>query len=313
MPLASLAISVSVAVLTVVASPPPIPTEQGKTTYDPDRHGMPFQNVAPGICGGLTFASLDHFHANFPAVYPSGATIGVGAIRLWLNQRQDHSLAKDGGRYLEAVTRSQADLFTDSIGLQWRRLKTAIDAGKPVAIGLIASDRLPTSGHVVVAFRYRRDSTSRDVGAGTYTITIDDPNHPDRAVLSPRGAFTLTLKPSETVWRHSGVNGSTAPGLAPGAQSWYRGFFVVDGYQPKEPLAQRWKREDDAAKARKAEEERVREQARRNAEEAKKREEERRQREEDEATRRAAAGLPPKGPAFKNVRTEPRGPRKGGG
>lgn len=173
------------------------------TAFRPSLHGFAFSNLwddgtwkvalpggrvfrvaLRGRCGGMAFTALDLFHTpGTPAAQLTDATLPPKGSPLarYIWQRQLGSLAAGG-----AVNLMRFALWTllpagGAAGIAARtrremgRLRTAIIAGRPIPLGLIAADRLAGLGtnHQVVAWGV-------DETPDATRVHIYDPNHPLR-------------------------------------------------------------------------------------------------------------------------------------
>jgi hypothetical protein len=206
--------------------------------FDPVVHGFAFPNAfvdvfvalpngmklqTAGRCGGMAYAALDYWYADTPAprfgsalwapsrVPPDGHWLADAIRRRLFDsfrvgsavQFVTWTLAPDEARVVRGVTRwTKEDQFPQVVA--------AIEAGRPVPLGLISARRLDRIGdnHQVVAYGYDRGAD------GTLTVVVCDNNSPGESVL-------LTSGPDDRGWTAS--NGAT-----------WRGFFVQD-YTPKNP------------------------------------------------------------------------------
>ncbi|MDM7829754.1 dolichyl-phosphate-mannose--protein mannosyltransferase [Cellulomonas edaphi] len=207
-----------------------------RTAFDPAVHGFSFPNAfvdvlltlpsgkaisTAGRCGGMAYASLDLFHAGVPA-----PRWGAGLFAPQRVPPDDNWLADTiRARLFDSfMVRSAASFVTWSVhpddpagplkGVRrWTvedelpKVIRAIDAGRPVPLGLVVARRVSAIGknHQVVAHGYSRSN-------GTTSVLITDSNSPGREV---------TLTPKDGAWVAS--NGPT-----------WRGFFVQD-YARKKP------------------------------------------------------------------------------
>ena len=159
---------------------------------------------ATGLCGGMSFAALDYHHAEYPAsdilhVPPTES----GVLGPYIMTRQIQSLAhQDAGiggiilailgipidlvagvvaaavptynlqQFVGAELAADGDLRRRSMRDEWPKLRSAIDAGQPVPIGLFTRTGI-TNAHQVVAVGYRHGAVDR-------FIRVYDPNEPGR-------------------------------------------------------------------------------------------------------------------------------------
>jgi hypothetical protein len=206
------------------------------TTFDPTVHGFHFDNrfvnvVAPlpggaklrtrGRCGGMTYAALDYFHQGRPApAYaprpPARVPPDAHPLARYLLTRQLDSFGNESALRFLAWTLFPDEGLPFAKGVRrWTqdeipKLRDAIDAGRPVPLGLIGARSVSEVGrrnHQAVAFGYR------GVTGGVDVLVYDPNDHDVTAVLH---------------WRRgrSPIEASNRPGRP------WRGLFVHD-YAPK--------------------------------------------------------------------------------
>lgn len=184
------------------------------TGFDQSSSGFRFANGFPdakilgfpaeGLCGGMTFSSLDYHHAGYPApdILRKPPT-DSGVIGPYIMARQIQSLTNAGAgvgaiiaaifgvpidliaglmagggpnynlqQYIGAESASDQGLRKRSMRDEWPKLRQLLDAGHPVPIGLFARGGL-TNAHQVVAVGYRD-------GVHDRFIQVCDPNEPTR-------------------------------------------------------------------------------------------------------------------------------------
>lgn len=216
-----------------------------RVDYPLDRYGFQFSNrfrnvIADlpggrkielnGRCGGMSFASLDHFYAGRPApsVRPADLPAGTGVppdgspLADYIMRRHYHSLAIPAmiNVFLWTVLPDRSTFFAKgvherTINEELPKLRQAIDQGRPVALILIHARDLANIGlnHQVVAYGY-------DVEAGGIKVYLYDCNHPgEESTLVSDG-----VTPGFT---------ETCPSGQCGEQ--WRGFFVHPAYTPAPP------------------------------------------------------------------------------
>ena len=177
-------------------------------------------NAAAGLCGGMVFAALDYWHAQVcpPAGQPAAGTplyafivrrlidswhlpAGVAQYYLWMNLPDGDSGFDVLGRHV--VT--ERGLAWRSIVEQWPQVRAGVDAGSPVALGLVtvASGNPADLGknHQVLAFGYA-------TAGSRVTLQVYDPNQAgrddvtvsfDTAAPARPTAFTHTVAIAEPV------------------------------------------------------------------------------------------------------------------
>jgi hypothetical protein len=208
------------------------------THFDPAVHGFRFDNrfinvVATlpggpklrtsGRCGGMTYAALDYFHLGraaptYAPTAPARVPPDVHPLAKYLLRRQLESFGNESAlRFLAWTVFPDASLPFAGGVRRWTaneipKVRAEIDAGRPVALGLIGAREMREVGrrnHQSVAFGYQ-------VVAGGVDLLLYDPNtHGTTSVLR---------------WRRAAgpIEASNRPGRP------WRGLFVHD-YEPSAP------------------------------------------------------------------------------
>lgn len=174
------------------------------TGYRPSVDGYSFKNsfsrpddnwlvkLGGGRCGGMAYASLDHFYADGTP----GSKTGDGAL---IARRNIDSLVGNGARFVlwtawSTITGGAHDVTTLTRREELPQLAAALADG-PVPLGLIRTQQLAEMkrNHQVVAYRMESDG---DVAR----IWIYDPNHPQaddvvlEVPLSQAGAPIVSMR-----------------------------------------------------------------------------------------------------------------------
>lgn len=170
-----------------------------RTGFRPDTHGFHFSNndirwsfgAAGGrnLCGGMTFASLDHYYHRM-SIPPDREPPAEGTpLHSYILQRQ-----------MQAHRFAMPRLVTGNPGWRGDRweacmradqyfgvVKRSIDAGRPVPVLLASADgALSTNSHWVLATGYESSSTSVWGTGSLLRLYLYDNNQPDReATLEP--------------------------------------------------------------------------------------------------------------------------------
>ncbi len=179
-----------------------------------------------GLCGGMCFAALDFYKAGLPIPRGQHANDQPAAgtpLRSYLWKRQLDSLVSDGARVLAwlialnyvpqvGLFRGGAAWLLDRSKEEWAKLKTFIDDGEPIPLGLVRDTENVYYNHQVLAIGY--DETDEVHG----TIYLYDPNCPDRE-------SSISVEFGERLL--DGRESCDAP--AP-----LRGFYC-EGYKPSDP------------------------------------------------------------------------------
>lgn len=169
-----------------------------KTGFDPQTHGFKFINsfklklpvkfklpfageidlseVMFGLCGGMCFAALDYYNAQFTVPGETNVDKIEGRLYTYLAGRQLDSIPLPNLiKVIEWMLRENGDLGVRMVRYEIPKLRRALDKGQPVVIALIRVQGLdnPTQNHQVLATGY-----DFDVQAKKMTIFLYDPNHP---------------------------------------------------------------------------------------------------------------------------------------
>lgn len=190
--------------------------------FRPSVHGFPFANCWPdgapvveiptpfgrvpvgnarlGLCGGMVFAALDHFLAGRPV--PATAT---PAVFRYIARRQVASLSLPFGALRYYAWQTRPALAARTATVEWPRVKAALDAGRPVPLGLIQvrsrDPRQTIRNHQVLAYGYVPVR-------GFVVVRVYDPNHPGDDDLT----LALELGHPAAHFRHS-AEGPTVRGF----------------------------------------------------------------------------------------------------
>jgi hypothetical protein len=206
--------------------------------FDPAVHGFAFANrfvdvflsvgafeiTTAGRCGGMAYLALDHWNAGRPVPHWPGTLWAPGHV-----PPDGHWLADDiRGRLFDSFRTGTAAKFVtwtqSSDNATWiskgvsrwthedelPKVVAAVDAGRPVPLGLVVARSLGDIGknHQVLAYGYEKEASGRA------TVLVYDSNSPGREVR-------LTSDPGQLGWTAS--NGPV-----------WRGFFV-QAYSTKRP------------------------------------------------------------------------------
>jgi hypothetical protein len=211
------------------------------TGFIPSRDGFHFRNdfagkqvIVPGFgqvktrgrSGGMAYAALDYWYAGLPV--PTHRAKDFGSIGVphdgsrlsdYLYKRLFDSFATWTARQFvtwtlaaDQPTWADAGVIARTRQEQLPRLRRAIDAGRPVVLGLVAASKLEdlATNHQVVAHAYEADDE-----AGTVRVHLYDPDRLDEEVVLSLGEASPYLE-------------SSVPG-----ERW-RGCFV-QGHVPERP------------------------------------------------------------------------------
>jgi len=138
-----------------------------------------------GLCGGMTFASLDFFSNNRPA-----PPVLSDPLFDYLCERQTDSLDLPGGvfRYMSWQTsaddsrmmfgkRIREGISYQTLTTEWPKIQALLDGGHLAPLGLIRTDSVSpkalSQNHQVLAYGYNLDPV-----AEILTLRVCDPNYP---------------------------------------------------------------------------------------------------------------------------------------
>lgn len=168
------------------------------TSFKSKTHGFNFGNsftnivvdtpiddiTTKGLCGGMSYAALDYFNAG-KAISPQNWMPTTGTtLRNYLYQRQVNSLVDNADKWAELTFNPFG--WRDGEFFRWglqkearvKELRAAIDAGRPVPLGL--KDGGGGGDHQVVAIGYELGAYSSSwQGYPNLKITVYDPNYPN--------------------------------------------------------------------------------------------------------------------------------------
>ena len=139
-----------------------------------------------GLCGGMAFAALDYFHAGRRPPYETDPAAIDPALRSYLWERLLESWVSNGATFLEWIARFHylpprwpfdggPRALRDRTRRAWGTLKSSLDSGQPLPLGLVGMGADPFLDHQVVAFDY----ATRGDDAGV--VSVYDMNCPGAA------------------------------------------------------------------------------------------------------------------------------------
>lgn len=188
-------------------SKPPV-TRPVRTDFDPARHGFRFANMftylfgelvsglppgvrdikLAGLCGGMCYTALDYYHNRRPIPQQPYMPAPGHAMWEYIKTRQVTSVTSNMDRWVELGVNPggarNREFFNWGLQVGSGRLgplRRAIDAGRPVVLGLQAYAQFGV-GHQVVAIGYDMGRYYGDLSsyAGEVRIFVYDPNFPGR-------------------------------------------------------------------------------------------------------------------------------------
>jgi hypothetical protein len=174
-------------------------------------------DIVYGLCGGMCFAALDHYHSGKPVpAYNSEQDI-PSAFHAYLVRRQiDSMMLPVIPKVIEWMLRDDEDLALRMARYEIPKIRRSIDGGDPVVLALIRVGGVndPTRNHQVLARGYSFDPDAKDL-----VLYLYDPNWPEK---EPEIHLNL-VKPSQ------GVSPQQSTGES------LRGFFQIN-YRQEAPV-----------------------------------------------------------------------------
>ena len=171
-----------------------------------------------GLCGGMSFAALDYYHAGRPTPdFPSVDDLPVGYLTyLWDRQVNSFGLFVIP-RMMEWMQLDDKTVAGNTARNEVPKLRKQLDQGSPVVIGLVRSQGVtnPTENHQVLAIGYNYDETTKQL-----VISLCDPNY-------HRQNSTLSMNLASPGQGIQAIQSTGEP---------LRGFFVIN-YQAEQPPA----------------------------------------------------------------------------
>jgi PAN domain len=174
------------------------------TRFNPSVHGMAFVNSftnsfipefdvrTAGLCGGMVYTALDFYNANRPVPNWPYPPAEHEVLRQYMYDRQVTSTLSNADKWMEVMINpfgSRNDEFFNwglqgGPGGRLTELKSSIDAGTPVPLGLRSCGDSCKGDHQVLAIGYDFGRYKGDLGAykTDMKIKIYDPNHPGRTM-----------------------------------------------------------------------------------------------------------------------------------
>jgi hypothetical protein len=185
------------------------------TSFMPAVHGLKFVNNFQseasfagingprfgGLCGGMAYTMLDYYYSRSQVPQQTFRPATGSTLYQYIFNRQNTSVLENGDKWLELINNPFGWRTTEFFnwGLQGfnggrlEELKSQIDVGKPVPIGLFqAGDGGVRPHHQVIAIGYQVGRYKGDLGEfkEDFKIFICDPNYPNKTM-------TLVVNPAE--------------------------------------------------------------------------------------------------------------------
>ena len=213
---------------------------QAHTSFDVQKNGFNFDNyfIVPlppkvilpvlgeihinqfvyGLCGGMSFSSLDYFYAGKPTPDFPGVNSFPANYLTYLSDRQVDSMGISViPRMIEWMMLDDKTVALNTVQIEIPKMKHQLDQGHPVVLGLVRGKGVsdPTTNHQVLAIGYDLDESTREL-----TISLCDPNF-------HRQDSTISLNLANP---GQGIQIEQSTGEPP------RGFFVIN-YTRQQPPA----------------------------------------------------------------------------
>jgi hypothetical protein len=219
---------------TIVAPPttpaaPAASTTARRTNLDPAIAGFKFVNtfansfIGPpvnvttgGLCGGMSYAVLDYYNATVPIstqdYRPANSTILHG----YLYNRQVASLVANADKWAEYIFNPggarSAEFFNWGLNERLVELKSFIDRGVPVPLGMKSPNGGIDGDHQVIAIGYDMGRYQGGLGPfkEDFKLFILDPNFPEKTMTLVPDVAALEFHYAENTskrWRSYFVDG----------------------------------------------------------------------------------------------------------
>lgn len=160
-----------------------------------------------GLCGGMACVAAQRWphRGGLPT-----AELQPDPMRMMLWRQQVRTLAAAGGTFVRywLRTRSGRTDVGEDLLREWEEIRSRIDAGRPVVIGLVGDAPDPFAMHQVLAYGY---AGTEDRG----TLLVYDPNSPGKErtiAFTVAGRYARLTTDLPTGPAPSGYHVSTRPG-----------------------------------------------------------------------------------------------------
>lgn len=156
------------------------------THYVPRDHGFQFINdlqVSPGVfgvCEGMSYGSLDYYRRGMERPLIAGHAPMLpewNDLERWIIARQREAAWKNWALYVDRTWVMSPFEKSRSSLAAWNDIKSKLDHGEPVLVGLMPISSAVWEAHAVVAWSYLESKT--EDGKQILYLWIYDPNHPD--------------------------------------------------------------------------------------------------------------------------------------
>ena len=219
------------------------------TPFNPAQHGFHFANTFPNIqfwaggtevsmsgrCAGMIWSVLDYYYNNLPIPSVNTLPNEGSTLSTYIALRQERSTHANIDDFAEVIINPFGWRTTEIFnwGLQgsgngkMQRVKSSIDAGKPISIMLYNQTNL-SAHHSVLAIGYSMERYLGDLGnfKEDFKLYVYDPNFPEEIkILIPdlsNAGNPRYFYPNEG-------------DISPGHGEWLT-YFPTDGYVSQSPL-----------------------------------------------------------------------------
>jgi hypothetical protein len=203
------------------------------TSFDPQKNGFyftndfknsfigpPFNVATGGLCGGMSYTVLDYYLSRMQLSTQPYRPANNTTLQQYFYGRQvtslQNNLDKWGELSLNPGGSRNAEFFNWGLTGRLTELKSFIDRGAPVPLGLKGLGGMIAGDHQVLAIGYDLGRYGGALGAYQTDVKIYlmDPNHPRETVTLVPNPSTLEwyeLEYPEHRWRSYFVDGKYAP------------------------------------------------------------------------------------------------------
>ncbi len=204
--------------------PATAPSTAKMTTFDPKLYGFKFTNdfrnsvfgppikvVTAGLCGGMSYASLDYYLAGVEAPKQDYRPSHNTPFQTYLYRRQETSLLFNLDNWanyeLDPFGSRSLEIFNWGLRERLAELRASIDKGMPIPLGLKGTVAAFGHDHQVLAIGYDMGRYKGDVGDNITDLKIFlcEPNYPGEIItMVPDPAkreFTYKGYESSVRWR----------------------------------------------------------------------------------------------------------------
>ena len=214
---------------TTTVAAPPAPTTTRRTALDPGLFGFKFVNtfansfIGPpvnmttgGLCGGMSYSVLDYFNAKLPISTQDYRPANSTTLHGYLYNRQVASLVANADKWAEYLFNPggarSAEFFNWGLNERLVELKSFIDRGVPVPLGMKSPNGGIDGDHQVIAIGYDMGRYQGGLGPfkEDFKLFILDPNFPEKTMTLVPNIAALEFRYVEDTtkrWRSYFVDG----------------------------------------------------------------------------------------------------------